>query len=235
MQSVSPYGPTSQSTAPRGYPNYRHAAVQTDPRLLLRDPAAAQPRGPSFRAGSEPGPRLPVSDHAAVYLAQWNAGRAAHSSRLNATAAHAPATQIDHPRSPVPAPHPRSTTGVQDAPLRGIDKEEAAEGSAQAPNAPLSVVEASTDADIVMGGVDAKVVKDDESPPGKVRAPEDNAAGSHGRGEKEGGLKTSKTAGALQGTKAEARVARSGIKKGVARVKKPEPKGRKSTRTARGK
>lgn len=140
----------------------------------------------------------------------------------------------------------------------------------------MSEIEVASDADTVMGRIDAEVLEDDKSPPSEARAPEDNAAGKHPRGEKEGGRVTSKeqkasddvdvvdarrrngkendceriddedsdieiisvnksnskTTEGLQGTKAGANAPRSSTRKGVARVKKLEAKGRKGKTTA---
>lgn len=264
-------------TTPRIHPNYRHAAVQTDSRFLLPEPSAAQSQGPSSRAWSDPGATLPVSDHAATYLNQWNSARASLSSSSNTTAVDAPATLLDHPRSPVPALHPSSTTSVLIKTASGTDEREVLEDRTRAQSAPMSEIEVASDADTVMGRIDAEVLEDDKSPPSEARAPEDNAAGKHPRGEKEGGRVTSKeqkasddvdvvdarrrigkekdceriddedsdieiisvnksnsgkTTEGLQGTKAGANAPRSSTRKGVARVKKPEAKGRKGKTTA---
>ncbi|KAM0803548.1 hypothetical protein BDR22DRAFT_818745 [Usnea florida] len=55
------------SISPPDHPSYSRARLQCGPRSILTDSSAAQ------------SPGLPVSNHAATYLRQWNSGRAAHS------------------------------------------------------------------------------------------------------------------------------------------------------------
>lgn len=161
-----------------------------------------------------------MSDHAATYLNQWNSGRAALPSSSNGSAVDVPARQLDHPRSPVPALHSRSTTSVHDTVASGTEEVEAAEASSQALSAPKSVTEAPRDVDVVMGGPEVEILEDDESrrseawalqnnpwtagtdkgtQKARARAPEpiiwlhaEGTAEKHQRGEKQGERKTSK-------------------------------------------
>lgn len=161
-----------------GHSSYRHAAMQTDSEPALASSSAAQSHGPDFRrAQSYPGPRLPVSDHAAIYINQWNSGRAALSSRSSSTAAILPAIQPDRPRSPVPALDPHSTTSVQDlVPSGGTEEGEVAEASTNAPSAPIAISGELNDVDVAMGSPDVEVLEDDEPRRSEVSAPENNAS-----------------------------------------------------------
>ena len=164
-----------------GHSSYRHAATQTDSEPALASSSAAQSPGPNFRrAQSYPGPRLPVSDHAAIYINQWNSGRAALSSRSSSTAAILPAAQPDRPRSPVPALDPHSTTShsstsVQDlVPSGGTEEEEVGEASTNAPSARVAMSGEPNDIDVAMGSPDVEILEDDESRRREVSAPENN-------------------------------------------------------------
>lgn len=292
----------------RGHPSQRHAALQPDSGPALADYSAAQDHSFSYSgARSHPDQRRSVSDHAATYLNQWNSGRAALSSSSASTVANVPATQIIHPRSPVPAPHSHSTIDVQDITASGNEPEEAAEASTQALSASSSVSGGTSDVDVAMGDPDVDILEEGESPSSEASTPQTNPwttgkirdaekarariresisgllaegkAEKHQRGEKEGIRKTSKeqkasgdvdvvdarkrngkekpseqsdddvsdieitswnkldshsTTGKQRGTNAGAKGAGSGrsFKKGVAHVKKPEPKGQKGKTTA---
>ena len=161
-----------------GHSSYRHAATQTDSEPALPRSSAAQSHGPNFRrAQSYPGPRLPVSDHAAIYINQWNSGRAALSSRSSSTAAIQPATQPDRPRSPVPALDPHSTTSVHDlVPRGGAEEGEVGEASTNAPSAPVAMSGEPNDINVAMGSPDVEILEDDESRRREGSAPENNTS-----------------------------------------------------------
>ena len=124
------------SINPRDHLSYSHARLQSDPRSVLADSAAAQ------------NPRLPASDHAATYLRQWNSGRAAHSL--------SPGPQLYTSCSSSPPLQAGSTPGVQDINVGARDSIEAAEARTEAPSGPDCAPEGPSDIDIVMTSPDAR-------------------------------------------------------------------------------
>lgn len=115
-----------------------------------------------------------MSEHAATYLNQWNSGRAALFSRSSTAAVDEPAAQLDRPRSPIPALHPRSTPSLKDIQASGSEPTEAAEASTQALSAPIPVSGGPRDADIVMNDPDVEILENDESRRNETRAPQGN-------------------------------------------------------------
>ena len=161
-----------------------------------------------------------MSDHAAAYLNQWNSGRAALSSSSRDSVTNVSPTQL---RSPVPALHPRSDTGVQDTVAAGTKERE--EVSSPALGSPMSVTEDPIGVDVVMIDPDVETLEQEEfrrykeyavnnnpwtkgmakgAEKARARAPEpipglhsDGRAEKHQRGEKNGDGKTSKEQKAL--------------------------------------
>lgn len=123
---------------------------------------------------SHPGPKLPMSDHAATYINQWNSGRAALPSRSRSSTADVPPAQL---RSPVLALHPRSNTGVQDVQdtvAAGPKGGEAAEVSSPSVNSAASATEDPNGIDAVMSDTDVEIHEDEESRRHKASAANNN-------------------------------------------------------------
>ena len=128
------------SISPREHLSYSHARLQSDPRSVLADSSTAQ------------SPVLPVSNHAATYLRQWNSGRAApslsRSPQLYTTCSSSPTLQAG------------STPEVQDTNVRASDSIEAAEARTKATSGPDCALGGPSDIDIVMTSPD---VREDDS------------------------------------------------------------------------
>ena len=124
------------SINPRDHLSYSHTRLQSDPRSVLADSAAAQ------------NPRLPASNHAATYLRQWNSGRAAHPL--------SPSPQLHTACSSSPPQQAGSSPGVQDVKVGASDSIEAAEARTEAPSRPDCAPGGPSDIDIVMTSPDAR-------------------------------------------------------------------------------
>lgn len=132
--------------------------------VLADSPAARSPGLSALGRQSHPGSRLPMSDHAAMYLDQWDSGRAAQSSR-SSISINAPIVQLDRPRSAVSASYPHSNDSVQNTTIWGNEPGQAAEPRVQAQGNPSSMPRAGelNDVDVVMGSPDIKIPEDDGS------------------------------------------------------------------------
>ena len=119
------------SISPRDHLSYGRARLQSD---VLADFSIAQSAV------------LPVSNHAATYLRQWNSGRAAYSlsqsPQLYTTCFSSPTLQAG------------STPGVQDINVGASDSIEAAEARTEAPSGPDCALREPSDIDIVMTSPD---------------------------------------------------------------------------------
>ena len=154
--------PASQTN----HPSNRHAALQPGSGPTSAD-SSAKSDGSSFRSvQSHPDSRVPMSKHAAAYLNQWNAGRAALSSN---TAVNFLAPMPESPRSAVPA------IGVQDSTTGGKERAEVAEANAKAPSTPFSMPGGSNGVDIVMDSPEAEIPEDDKFRSSEVRPEEDKS------------------------------------------------------------
>ncbi len=230
-------------------------------------------------AHSQPGSKVPMSEHAATYINQWDSGRATLSSSSKNPAINVPTPQLNRPRSAVPVPRPHSTVEVMDTTADGSEQGETAEPGFQALRTPVTMPSQSIDVGSTMGSPKIEILEADESRRSEAWTPEKNhrtvrkvgEAEKHPRGEKEDGRKTSKEHKAsddadiadarkrsvkeehteqisdddaddieitswkkLDSNKAEDHLGAhskakgdKSIKKGVAYVKKAEPKGRK--------
>ena len=209
--------------SPHVHSNNRNTTSHSDLGPKLAGLSAARPYIPSFRrASSYPGPVLPVSDHAAVYLNQWNLGRAALSSSVSSTPVDVPTTRLNHPPPPVPAPHPQASSVVPDTTASGSESGGAVEAGTQAASAPKPAPGEHENANVVMGSPDIEMLDDDKPPRGDTLAPQEptsevekdkiaedahsmapeplsglhaegeGRAGKHPRGEKESERETSK-------------------------------------------
>ena len=158
--------PASQTN----HPSNRHAASQPGSGPTFADSSAAKPDRSSFRsAQSHPDSTVPISEHAAAYLNQWDAGRAALSTNTSDTAVNFPAPMPENPRSAVPA------IGVQDSTAGGKERAEVAEASAKAPSTPVSVPGGSNGVDTLMHSPEAEMPEDDKSRSSEVRPAEDKS------------------------------------------------------------
>ena len=111
-----------------------------------------------------------MSEHAAAYVNQWDAGRAALSTNTNDTAVNYPVPMPESPRSAVPA------ISVQDSTAGGEERAEVAEASAKVPSTPVSVPGGSNGVDIVMDRLpEAEVAEDDKLRSSEVRPAEDKS------------------------------------------------------------
>lgn len=159
------------------------------------NPSAAESNGASFRlVQSHPGSMVPMSDHAAAYLNQWDSGRAALYSNSRGTAIDVSARQPERPRSTIAIVH------VQDTATGKKEPQEIAEASTQTSNTPDSGIEGANDADVVMGSP-ALEIPDNKGPRSSdLQTPEDDIrvavksqdAEKHPRSEKRDERKTSK-------------------------------------------
>lgn len=198
---------------PRGHSVYGHASLQPGSGSVRADSSESHDSAPR----GAPSARLPMSDHAATYVNEWNSGRAALSSSSRDSATNAPRTQL---RSPLPALPPRSNTGIQDTVAVGTKEVEAAEFSSPALGSPLSVTESPVGVDVVMIDPDVEYLEQEEirrykeyavnnnpwtkgmakgAEKARARAPEpisglhsNGRAEKHQRGEKNGDRKTRK-------------------------------------------
>ena len=110
-----------------------------------------------------------MSEHAAAYVNQWDAGRAALSTNTNDTAVNFPAPMSESPRSAVPA------IGVQDSTAGGEERVEVAEASAKAPSTPVSVPGGSNGVDFVMDSPEAEIAEDGKLRSSEVRPTDDKS------------------------------------------------------------
>ena len=110
-----------------------------------------------------------MSEHAAAYLNQWNAGRAALSTNTSYTAVNLPAPMPKNPHSAVLA------IGLQDSTTGGKERAEVAEANAKAPNTPVSMPGGSNGVDIVMDSPEAEIPEDDKFRSSEVRPKEDKS------------------------------------------------------------
>ena len=152
------------------HPSNRHAALQPGSRPTSADSSAATPDRSSFRSiQSHPDSRVPISEHAAAYLHQWDAGRAALSPNTSNRVVKFPASMLENPRSAVPAIGvPGSTAGAE-------ERAEVAEASARAHSIPVPVPGGSNGIDIVMHSPEAEVPEDDKSRSSEVRPTKNNS------------------------------------------------------------
>ena len=128
------------SISPRDHPSSSHTRLQCDPRSVLADSSAAQTPG------------LPVSNHAATYLRQWNSGRAAHSL--------SPSPHLYTTWSASPPLQAGSTPRVLDINVGARDSIEAAEARTEAPSGLDCALGGSSGIDIVISSPD---VREDDS------------------------------------------------------------------------
>ena len=151
-------------------PSNRHAVLQPGSGPTFADSSAANPGGSSIRSvQSHPHSRVPISEHAAAYLHQWDAGRAALSTDTSNTAVKYPAPMLESPRSAVP------DIGVQGSTAGAEERAEVAEASARAPSIPVPVPGGSNGVDIVMKSPEAEVPEHDKSRRSEVRPTENNS------------------------------------------------------------
>ena len=156
--------PASQTNPPSN----RHTALQPESGPTFTDSSAAEPDGSGFRSvQSHQDSRVPMSERAAAYLNQWDAGRAALSTNTSDAAVNFPAPMPESHRSAAPA------VGVQDSTAGGEERAEVAEASAKAPSTPVSMPGGSNGVDIVMNSPEAEIPKDDKFPGSEVRLTED--------------------------------------------------------------
>ena len=136
------------SDTPASHPNHpsnHYAALQPGSGPTFADSTAAKPDGSGFRSvQSHPDSRTPVSEHAAAYLNQWNASRAALSTNTNDTAVSVPAPMPKSPRSALPA------VVVRDSTAGGQERAEILEASVKAPKTPVFTPGGSNGVDTVM-------------------------------------------------------------------------------------
>ena len=152
--------PASQPNQPSNH----HAALQPESELMFADSSAAKPGVSSFRSvQSHPELRVPMSERAAAYFNQWDAGRAALSTNTSGTAASFPAPMPKSPRSALP------TVGVQDSTAGGQQRADVLEASAKAPGTPISMPGGSNGVDIVMNSPEAEIPEDDKVRSSAVR------------------------------------------------------------------
>ena len=155
--------PASQPNRPSNH----HAVLQPESGPTFADSSAAKPDVSSFRsAQSHPDLRIPMSEHAAAYLNQWDAGRAALSTNTSDTAASLPAPMPKSPRSALP------TVGFQDGTAGAKQRADVLEASAKAPGTPVSMPGGSNGIDIVMNSPEAEIPKDDKVRSSAVRRTE---------------------------------------------------------------
>ena len=141
----------------RSHPSHRHAALQPGSGPRFAHSSAAKFNGSSFHhVQSHPGSRVPVSDHAAAYLNQWDSGRAALYANSSSTAIDVPAPQLESPRSAVPA------VLVQDTTTGGKKLGDVAEDSILAPITPDSGSGGSYEGDVRMGSPEVDIPEDTE-------------------------------------------------------------------------
>lgn len=151
-------------------PSNRHAALQPGSGPTFADSSAAKPAGSSIRSvQSHLDSRVPISKHAAAYLHQWDAGRAALSTDMSNTTVNFPAPMLENPRSAVPA------IGVQGSTAGAEELAEVAEASIRAPSIPISVPGGSNSVDIVMNSPEAEIPENDKSRRSEVRPTEDES------------------------------------------------------------
>lgn len=160
------------------------------------DPSAAESNGASFRlVQSHPDSMVPMSDHAAAYLNQWDSGRAALYSKSRGTAIDVSARQPERSRSTIPIVH------VQDTATGKKEPQEIAEASTQTSNTPDSGIEGAKDADVIMGSPALEIPDNKEPRSSDLQTPaEDDIrvvvksmdAEKHPRSEKSDERKTSK-------------------------------------------
>ena len=161
--------------SPRGFastpiPRDTVADSAKAPGPTFTDSSAAEPDGSGFRSvQSHQDSRVPMSERAAAYLNQWDAGRAALSTNTSDAAVNLPAPMPESHRSAAPA------VGAQDSTTGGEERAEVAEASAKAPSTPVSMPGGSKGVDIVMNSPEAEIPKDDKFPGSEVRPTEDKA------------------------------------------------------------
>ena len=139
-ESSGTHKPVSDpSIGPQDHLSYGHARLQSDPRVLADFSTAVSAV-------------LPVSNHAATYLRQWNSGRAAHSL--------SPSPQLYTTCFSSPTPQAGSMQGVQDINVGASDSTEAAEARTEVPSGPDCALGGPSDIDIVSISPD---VREDDS------------------------------------------------------------------------
>ena len=162
-REIASDAPASQ----RSHLHYHSAVLQPKSRPTEADSSAAISNGSSFRPDqSNPYPRSPISEHAAAYLNQWDAGRAALASNVSNTTVNVPAPQVESRRSADPL------VGVQNTTTGGMETGEVAETSAPAPNNPVSEFGEQNDGDVVMNSPEIEILGDDKSNSDAVRPTE---------------------------------------------------------------
>ena len=152
----------------RGHASHGHLALQPNSENAFANSSAAKSHGYRFRSvRSHSGSIPPISDHAAAYLDQWDAGRAALSSMTSNTAGHVPAPQPESPRSGAPAIGVQDTTG-------GKEAEDVVEAIIQAQSTPIPVPEGPNDVDVVMGSPGVTILESNQSHSSEVRTAGNN-------------------------------------------------------------
>ena len=152
----------------RGHASHGHLALQPNSENAFANSSAAKSHGSRFRSvRSRSGSMPPISDHAAAYLDQWDAGRAALSSMTSNTAGHIPAPQPESPRSGAPAIGVQDTTG-------GKEVENVVEATIQAPSTPIPVAEGPNDVDVFMGSPGVTILESNQSHSSEVRTAGNN-------------------------------------------------------------
>ena len=150
-ESSGTHKPVSDpSISPRDHLSHSHASLQSDPRSVLADFSIAQSAV------------LPVSNHAATYLLQWNSGRAAHSL--------SPSPQLYTTCFSSPTVQAGSTQRGQDINVGASDSTEAAEARTETPSSPDCALGGPSDIDVVMTSPD---VREDDSRPCEALALEE--------------------------------------------------------------
>ena len=179
----------------RGHPNHRHATLQLESGPALINSSTIKSKGSSSRpVQSHPGPKFPMSDHAATYLNQWDSSRAALSAKSSSATVDVPGPHSEKSRFAVPAVSVLDITGGEKEP------EEAAEARTLASITPISVPGQPSDVEIMMGNLEVEILEDDDSRHSEVRTSQykpravrkDRHARKHSRGEKKEDPKTSK-------------------------------------------
>ena len=151
-------------------PSNRHAALQPGSGPTFADSAAAKVDGSDFRSfQSHPDSRTPMSEHAAAYIYQWGAGRAALSTNTKDAAVNFPALMPENPRSALPA------VVVQDSTADGQERAEILEASVKAPDTPVSMPGGSNGVDTVMDSAETELPKDVKFHSSEIRPIEDKS------------------------------------------------------------
>ena len=161
------------SDTPASQPNHlsnHRSALQPVSGPTFADASAGKPDGSGFRSvQSHPDSRVLVSEHAAAYLNQWDAGRAALTMNTSNTATSFPAPMPESHRSAVAA------IDVQGSTVGGKERTEVPQASAKAPSTPVTMPRGPNNVDIVMDSPEAEMPEDDKFRSSGVRLTDDKS------------------------------------------------------------